>query len=113
MHNVIVWKNDHIPEAPYYANIFNYFLSDDLDGYQEIDEITLDLVYKIDGFLGYESHKSEGRGSFISYWRDKESIDEWRKDLTHQKAKFEGMQRWYKSYHSMLVKVESAHFHGS
>ncbi len=109
---MINWKNNIQPEAPYYANIFNYFLSDDLDGYQEMDEITLDLVYKIDGFLGYESHKSDGRGSFISYWRNKESIDEWRKDLIHQKAKFEGMRRWYKYYHSILVKVESAHFHG-
>ena len=108
---MINWKNNNLPKAPYYANIFNYFLSDDLEGYQEMDEITLDLVYKIDGVLGWESHKSEGRGSFISYWRDKESIDKWLKDLTHQKAKIEGMKRWYKYYHTMLVKVESAHFH--
>ena len=72
-------KNNTQPEAPYYANIFNYLLSNDLDGYQEMDEITLELVHDIDGFLGYESQKSAGRGSFISYWRDKESIAEWRK----------------------------------
>ena len=75
---MIIWKNIHVPSIPYYANIFNYLLSDDLDGYQEMDEIKLELVHDIDGFLGYESHKSDGRGSFISYWRDKESIAEWR-----------------------------------
>ena len=108
---MINWKNDIRPEAPHFANIFNYYLSDDLEGYQEMDEITLDLVHNIDGFLGWESHKSEGRGSFISYWRDKDAINQWRKDLTHQKAKAEGMSRWYKYYHTMLVKVESARFH--
>jgi hypothetical protein len=89
-------KNNTQPEAPYYANIFNYLLSNDLDGYQEMDEITLELVHDIDGFLGYESQKSAGRGSFISYWRDKESIAEWR------------IKRWYSYYHTMVVKVESA-----
>ena len=109
---MINWKDPLPPKPPYFANVFNYFLSDDLEGYEEMDEITLDQVHEIDGFLGWESHKSQGRGSFISYWRDKEAIDQWRKDLTHQKAKMKGMKRWYKYYHSMLVKVESAHFHG-
>jgi heme-degrading monooxygenase HmoA len=108
---MINWKDGKRPAVPYYANIFNYYLGDDLSGYQDMDEMTLNLVHEIDGFLGYESHKSENRGSFISYWRDKESIDQWRKDLTHQKAKMEGMKRWYKYYHTMLVKVETARFH--
>ena len=108
---MINWKNNHIPPTPYYANIFNYQLGDDLEGYQVMDEITLELAHQVDGFLGYESHKSNGRGSFISYWRDLEAIDEWRRNSTHLKAKSEGMKRWYKQYHSMLVKVESAHFH--
>ncbi|MEZ4721333.1 MAG: antibiotic biosynthesis monooxygenase [Flavobacteriales bacterium] len=108
---MINWKNDIVPEAPYYANIFHYYLGDDLEGYAEADEITLKLALEIDGFLGYESHKSDGRGSFISYWRDQEAIDQWRKNTIHIHAKSEGMRRWYKYYHSMLVKVESARFH--
>ena len=108
---MINWKNNKQPAPPYFANIFNYYLGDDLDGYKEMDEITLGLVHDIDGFLGWESHKSEGRGSFISYWKDKDAIDNWRKNSIHLKAKMEGMNRWYKYYHSMLVKVESARFH--
>ena len=106
---MIHWKNNKAPEPPFYANIFNYQIGSDLEGYASMDELTLELVNEIDGYLGYESHKSQGRGSFISYWKDKESIDEWRKNQIHQKAKEEGMKRWYKTYHSMLVKVESFH----
>ena len=109
---MINWKDGKAPSPPYYANIFNYFVGDDLEGYEEMDDVTLSLVHEIDGFLGYESHKANGRGSFISYWRDKEAIDQWRQNAQHQQAKFEGKKRWYKYYHSMLVKVESAHFHG-
>ena len=80
---MIHWKKNRPPSAPFYAHIFNNYISDDLDGYQEMDELTLELVHKIDGFLGWESHKSEGRGSFISYWKSKEAIDEWRQSLLH------------------------------
>ena len=34
----------------------------DLEGYVEMDELTLELVHEVEGFLGWESHKSEGRG---------------------------------------------------
>lgn len=108
---MIHWRDNQVPEPPYFANIFNYTLGDDLSGYEAMDEITLKLVLKVDGFLGYESHKSAGRGSFISYWRDKESINNWRQNAIHLEAKSEGMKRWYSYYHSMLVKVESVHFH--
>ena len=50
---MINWKNNKLPEAPYCANIVNYFLSDDLEGYQKMDDITLDFAHKIDGFLGW------------------------------------------------------------
>lgn len=82
-----------------------------MEGYAEMDDLTLKLAQETDGFLGYESHKADGRGSFISYWRDLESIDRWRKNSTHLKAKAEGKKRWYKYYHAMIAKVESAHFH--
>jgi len=111
VNQLIHWKDGVVPEAPYYANVFSYLLGDDLSGYQEMDELTLELVHEVDGFLGYESSKSDGRGLFISYWRDMESINAWRKETTHQKAKMEGVKRWYKYYHSKVVKIESARYH--
>lgn len=111
MNTLINWKDGVTPEPPYYANIFSYLNSDDLDGYLEMDEITLGLVAEIDGYLGYESSKIENRGLFISYWRDLDAIDQWRKDMVHIKAKSKGKSQWYKYYHSKIVRIESAHYH--
>ncbi|GAB4377208.1 MAG: hypothetical protein Kow0075_05350 [Salibacteraceae bacterium] len=108
---LIHWKNGQPPQPPYYANVFNYLLGDDLAGYDEMDAKTLELVWNVDGFLGYESHKSSGRGSFISYWRDLEAINQWRHNPIHQQAKSLGQKKWYKYYHSMLVLVQTHHYH--
>lgn len=108
---MINWKNGEVPATPYYASIFNYYRGDNLEGYPEMDEITLKLAQETPGYLGYESHHSEGRGSFISYWKDLAAIDAWKKNSIHVQAKSEGKKRWYKYYHSMIAKVESAHFH--
>lgn len=110
-HTLIQWKDGHVPKPPYYANVFNYLVGDDLTGYEEVDELTLELAREVDGFLGYESHKANGRGAFISYWRDLASIDRWRKDMTHIKAKERGKKQWYRYYHSKVMKVEMAHYH--
>lgn len=111
MNTLIQWKSGKAPEPPYYASIFHYLIGDDLEGYPEMDDLTLKLAQETEGYLGYESHKANGRGSFISYWKDQDAIDRWRKNSTHIQAKAEGMKRWYKYYHSMIAKVESARFH--
>jgi len=108
---MIHWKNDLKPEAPFIASIFNYYLSDDLDGYVEYDELTLNIVQEIPGYLGHESMKHEGRGTFISYWKDQESIKEWAMHPIHQKAKELGIQKWYRYYHSMIAEVNRFHIH--
>jgi heme-degrading monooxygenase HmoA len=76
-----------------------------------MDELTLRLVAGFDGYLGYESSNADGRGLFISYWRDLEAMDNWRRNATHAQAKSEGKKRWYQYYHSKVVKIESAHYH--
>jgi heme-degrading monooxygenase HmoA len=109
--NMINWQTSTPPQAPFYASIFNYFLSDDLEGYEAYDLQTLELVKQIPGFLGYESMKHDGRGTFISYWKSKEAIQEWAKHPIHQEAKVLGMNRWYKYYHSMIAEVARFHEH--
>ena len=106
---MIHWNTTNPPEAPFFASIFNYYLSDDLEGYAAYDEKTLDLVKTLPGFLGYESMKHEERGMFISYWKDMESIHAWGMHPIHQEAKTLGIHRWYKSYTSMISVVERFH----
>ncbi len=107
---MINWQSQSA-EPPYVASIFNYYLSDDLDGYAEYDELTLNLVKQMPGFLGYESFKHDGRGSFISYWKDMDAVREWASNPEHIKAKQQGTNRWYKYYHSALAEVLSFRSH--
>ncbi|MBM3427202.1 MAG: antibiotic biosynthesis monooxygenase [Bacteroidetes bacterium] len=107
---MINWNTPTPPTAPFIASIFNYFLSDHLEGYAEYDEKTLALVKTIPGYLGYESMKHEGRGTFISYWKDMESVQIWAAHPIHIEAKKQGLT-WYKYYHSLIAEVERFHSH--
>jgi len=55
---MIQWKNNLKPKAPFVASIFNYYLSDDLEGHKAYDELTLNLVQEMPGYLGYESDET-------------------------------------------------------
>jgi hypothetical protein len=79
---MIHWKNNEVPQSPYIASIFNYYLSDNLDGYAAYDDLTLELAKQMPGYLGYESFKHDGRGA------------------------------WYKYYHSVIAEVKTMHVHG-
>ena len=102
---MIQWHVSPPPSAPYIASIFNYFLSEDLAGYEEYDILTLELAKKSPGFLGYESFKHNDRGSFISYWADMESVQKWARNPVHIEAKKLGINRWYRYYHSQIAQV--------
>ena len=109
---MIHWKNNLQPSTPFLASIFNYYLSDNLEGYAEYDELTLNLVQEMPGYLGYESMKHEGRGMFISYWKDRESIQQWAMNPIHLEAKKRGAEKWYRYYHSMIAEVNRFHVQG-
>ena len=100
-------NHERFPGAKY-ANIFSYLKSDDPEGYKEMDEETLGLVGKIQGYLGYESvANNNGRTIFISYWSSLKAIEEWGMNSRHKAAKNQS-KRWYFAYQSVLVKIESS-----
>ena len=81
----------------YYLNhIFNYWKK---------NEKTIDAVTAIPGYLGYEKFGDGKENTFISYWRDLESIDIWRKNFLHIEAKKHGKQ-WYSKMRVQTVKVQ-------
>lgn len=41
----------------------------------------------------------------ISYWEDKESINQWKKDAQHLVAQELGQSKWYKSYQVQVVEI--------
>lgn len=103
------WKKGVAPEVPYYAVIFISKKGDNLEGYEEMDNFLMDLAHKQNGFLGYSSASKQQEGIFISYWKDKESIDVWRNEATHKDAKSRAYKEWYDYLHSLICKVESSH----
>ncbi len=101
-----MWKKS-MPERDYYAVIFSSEKSGDLEGYQEMDELTMELAWQQNGFLGYESCSNGNKSVFISYWESREAVDDWRKNMVHIQAKSNAKQ-WYKRYLSQICKVENS-----
>ena len=63
------------------------------------------LVKDQDGFLGMETAR-EDIGITVSYWRDKDSIRNWKAQLEHQVAQDLGKSKWYSWYHIRVCRVE-------
>lgn len=96
-------------EPPYYAVSLISKLSDnDLSDYEQTMEKIFELAIKVPGYLGIESvRNNEGNGITIAYYKDLESIDTWRKNIDHKKAKKRGRESWYSTYKLRISKVES------
>ena len=101
-------KNPELPAPPYYAVIFVSTRSKNLDGYNVMDDATIEKVKKLDGFLGFENIKNGDEGIFISYWESMESINKWRNDTLHLEAKQKGQTMWYDKFLSQVCKVEQS-----
>ncbi|WP_320170222.1 antibiotic biosynthesis monooxygenase [Maridesulfovibrio sp.] len=93
------------PAPPYYAVIFTSLRTQGDNGYSSMAEEMVDLAVEQPGFLGVESVREE-LGITISYWKDMESIVQWKNDPRHQKAQQLGRSKWYGSFKVRVVKVE-------
>lgn len=101
------WKKSP-PSTGYYAVIFSSEKSDDLEGYEEMDALTMELAQQQPGFLGYESVASGKQSIFISYWENMDAIHTWRGNMTHLAAK-SNARLWYRRYLSQICRVEHSH----
>lgn len=89
----------------YYAVIFTSERTAIEEGYAEMAILMEDLAKKQEGFLGVESARSE-IGITVSYWKDLESIKEWKQNVEHLVAQQKGRSDWYKSYTTRICLVE-------
>lgn len=88
------------PQPPYYAVIFTSLRTDgDMSGKM------VELASKQDGFLGIESAREE-IGITVSYWRDLESIKNWKNNTDHAIAREKGKTDWYAHFKVRIAKVE-------
>jgi len=93
------------PLPPYYAVIFSSTMSDNHDGYSEMADLMVKLAEQQDGFLGIESARDE-IGITVSYWKDLESIKNWKMQSDHKIAQKNGNSDWYARYKVRISKVE-------
>lgn len=93
------------PPPPYYAVIFTSLKSEEDSGYEEMALEMKNLAAQQPGYLGYESAR-EGLGITVSYWKNMESIRNWKSNAEHLVAQKKGREIWYKHYQIRICIVE-------
>jgi len=98
-------------QPPYYAVIFTSISTENNEGYSEMGEAMEKLAQQQEGYLGIESARNEvgpstALGVTVSYWKDLESIRNWKQNLDHLDAQRKGRASWYKSYTVRIALVE-------
>ena len=93
------------PPSPYYAVIFTSILDEHDPEYFRMNDMLRQQAEKLDGFLGEDSARND-YGISISYWKDYDSIQQWRQNTDHQWAKQKGRKFFYKEYKIRIARVE-------
>ncbi|VAX28587.1 Uncharacterized protein YqjZ [hydrothermal vent metagenome] len=93
------------PMPPYYAVIFTSRRTDIVTSYYEMAKRMIELAQQQKGFLGLESAREE-IGITVSYWKDLESIRNWKNNAEHSKAQGRGKTEWYSEFKVRIAKVE-------
>ena len=93
------------PQPPYYAVIFTSLRTQGDKGYEEVSARMVELAAAQPGYLGIESARQEV-GITVSYWRDLESIRQWKAHAEHEQAQRRGHEEWYSSFKIRIARVE-------
>jgi heme-degrading monooxygenase HmoA len=77
------------------------------EDYQRMNEELESLVRKSPGFIDVKSFKAEdGERLTVVWWKDRESLREWRELPRHREAQATGRKRWYEYYQMEVAAVE-------
>lgn len=79
------------------------------EGYAAIEAEMKELAKKQAGFMGMDSAR-EVVGIIVSYLKDLESIQLWKKNAEHLNAQEPGKTKWYESYSVRITKVEREYY---
>lgn len=93
------------PIPPYYAVIFTSIKVGADEGYSRTARLMDELAKQQPGYLGIESAREE-IGITVSYWKDLDSIRNWKLQVDHQVAQKLGREKWYSQYKTRICLVE-------
>jgi len=75
--------------------------------YQDTNDELESLVRQNPGFIDVKSFKAEdGERLTVVWWKDKESLREWRELPRHREAQSTGRRKWYEYYKMEVATVE-------
>lgn len=103
------------PSPPYYAVIFTSTRgannnNNDNDDYKKTASRMIELAIQQPGFLGLESVREKETeaqlGITVSYWKDLNSIQQWKHHSEHVEAQSNGQKYWYTNYTTRICLVE-------
>jgi heme-degrading monooxygenase HmoA len=98
------------PRPPYYVVTFSSRRTEGENGYGAMADRMASLAAQQPGYLGIESARSaDGFGITNSFWRDEESIRNWKAVLDHLDAQAKGREIWYEHYEVRVGKIERAY----
>ncbi|MBT3305787.1 MAG: antibiotic biosynthesis monooxygenase [Alphaproteobacteria bacterium] len=101
-----------LPDPPYYAVIFASRRTDqDEAGYNEAATAMSASAAQQDGYLGMDTtaRDEDGMAMTVSYWREEQSIQNWKQQADHTVVRKLGREKWYRSYTLRVAKVERAY----
>ncbi len=76
------------------------------EDYRAMNDEMEALVRQNPGFVDVKSYKSEdGERLTVVWWRDEESLREWREQMRHREAQNTGRQKWYHYYKMEVASV--------
>lgn len=93
------------PKPPYFAVIFSSIRTENIENYLETAHEMEKLAAMQPGYLGHESAR-ELLGITVSYWKDLESIKNWKQQSDHLMAQKNGREKWYSEYKTRICLVE-------
>lgn len=94
-----------------YAVIFTSIRTSTIEGYDDTAARMVELARQQPGFIDVESARSE-IGITVSYWKDLDSIKNWKQNAEHLFAQRAGREKWYKNYKVRIAKVEREYSFG-
>jgi heme-degrading monooxygenase HmoA len=76
------------------------------EDYQSMNAEMETLVRQNPGFIDVKSYKSEdGERLTVVWWRDEESLREWKQQMRHRQAQSTGRKKWYAYYKLEVANV--------
>jgi heme-degrading monooxygenase HmoA len=76
------------------------------EDYQAMNQELETLVRQNPGFIDVKSYKAEdGERLTLVWWRDEDSLREWRELMRHREAQNTGRKKWYQYYKLEVANI--------